>query len=230
MSTFQPWSLFSMMPRPTFSSTWWASSPRFCLTILRQEGCLWRREDSKRYAHQWADSDVRTSSHCHTVTPSQIQEIHADAGTVLAEYIRVINSCYPEEIVRYMWGRRGGGGGGGRERQLGGGGGVRYCLLLSFMYPFPGLWREGGEMFVKPITKQKLALVNIFLLSMSFTRAGSCRRFNNEWWTNDGYSRVQWSVHLWCGVKLPCLPPSKDNGGKEGIISLSLLKRDSFAC
>ena len=93
------------------------------------------------------------------------------------------------------------------------------------MYSFPGLWREGGEMFVKPITKQKPALVNIFLLSMSFTCAGSCRRFNNEWWTNEpkfGYSRLQWSVHLWCGVKLPCLPPSKDNGGKALSVYLSL--------
>lgn len=31
---------------------------------------------------------------------SQIQEIGTEEGSVLQEYIRTINSCYPEEIVR----------------------------------------------------------------------------------------------------------------------------------
>lgn len=31
----------------------------------------------------------------------KIQEIKAEPGTALAEYINVINSCYPEEIVKY---------------------------------------------------------------------------------------------------------------------------------
>lgn len=31
----------------------------------------------------------------------KIQEIPAEPGTVLAEYVRAINICYPEEIVRY---------------------------------------------------------------------------------------------------------------------------------
>ena len=30
-----------------------------------------------------------------------MQEISSQQGSVLAEHIRVINSCYPEEIVRY---------------------------------------------------------------------------------------------------------------------------------
>lgn len=57
-------------------------------------------------------------------------------------------------------------------------------ILLSFLCVIS--WAlanpEGrvGQMFVKPITKQKPALVNIFIVSMSFTCAGSCRRFNNE--------------------------------------------------
>lgn len=51
---------------------------------------------------------------CHEKSP-QIQEIHADLGTVLAEYIRVINSCYPEEIVRYVGRERGEGGRGRME-------------------------------------------------------------------------------------------------------------------
>lgn len=51
---------------------------------------------------------------CHEKSP-QIQEIHADPGTVLAEYIRVINSCYPEEIVRYVGRERGEGGRGRME-------------------------------------------------------------------------------------------------------------------
>ena len=32
----------------------------------------------------------------------QIQEIQAEPGTILAEYIRNINKSYPEEIVRYF--------------------------------------------------------------------------------------------------------------------------------
>lgn len=137
------------------------------------------------------------SSHYHTITPSQIQEIHADTGTVLAEYIRVINSCYPEEIVRYMWGRRVGGG-----RREGQGRGMLLLQILlvvelslctkSISWSLANPEGRVGQMFVRPITKQKPALVNIFIVSMSFTCAGSCRRFNNEWWTNEpkfGYSR-----------------------------------------
>lgn len=36
-----------------------------------------------------------------TLAP-QVQEISSQPGSILAEHIRVINSCYPEEIVRYM--------------------------------------------------------------------------------------------------------------------------------
>lgn len=31
----------------------------------------------------------------------KLQEIHTEPSTILAEYIRTINNCYPEEIVRY---------------------------------------------------------------------------------------------------------------------------------
>lgn len=31
---------------------------------------------------------------------TQIQEIQAEPGSILAEYIHTINDCYPEEIVR----------------------------------------------------------------------------------------------------------------------------------
>ena len=52
-----------------------------------------------------------------------MQEIAAQPGTVLAEHITTINSCYPEEIVRYGGGREGGGGGEGGGRGGGGRGG-----------------------------------------------------------------------------------------------------------
>ena len=32
----------------------------------------------------------------------KIQEIKADEGSPLAEYINTINNCYPEEIVKYI--------------------------------------------------------------------------------------------------------------------------------
>ena len=32
----------------------------------------------------------------------QIQEILADPGSVLQEYVTTINNCYPEEIVKYV--------------------------------------------------------------------------------------------------------------------------------
>jgi hypothetical protein len=35
-------------------------------------------------------------------TTPQVQEISCQPGSVLAEHIGVINSCYPEEIVRYV--------------------------------------------------------------------------------------------------------------------------------
>ncbi len=31
----------------------------------------------------------------------KVQEIRAEPGSALAEYIHAINSCYPEEIVKY---------------------------------------------------------------------------------------------------------------------------------
>lgn len=31
----------------------------------------------------------------------QVQEIQADPGTILEEYISTINNCFPEEIVKY---------------------------------------------------------------------------------------------------------------------------------
>lgn len=32
----------------------------------------------------------------------KVQEIEAEPGTVLSEYITIINCCFPEEIVRYF--------------------------------------------------------------------------------------------------------------------------------
>ena len=32
----------------------------------------------------------------------KVQEIKAEPGSALMEYINVINGCYPEEIVRYL--------------------------------------------------------------------------------------------------------------------------------
>ena len=32
----------------------------------------------------------------------KIQEIKAEPGSALAEYINTINNCYPEEIVKYV--------------------------------------------------------------------------------------------------------------------------------
>ena len=32
----------------------------------------------------------------------KIQEIKAEPGSALAEYINAINNCYPEEIVKYV--------------------------------------------------------------------------------------------------------------------------------
>ena len=46
---------------------------------------------------------LQVNDHFNWCTPSppvQIQEISAEPGTVLQEYIQTINSCYPEEIVR----------------------------------------------------------------------------------------------------------------------------------
>ena len=31
-----------------------------------------------------------------------LQEIQAEPGSMLAEYIMVINNCYPEEIIRWL--------------------------------------------------------------------------------------------------------------------------------
>jgi len=32
----------------------------------------------------------------------KVQEIKAEPGSAIQEYINAINSCYPEEIVRFM--------------------------------------------------------------------------------------------------------------------------------
>lgn len=32
----------------------------------------------------------------------KVQEIHAEPGTSLSEYIGIINCCFPAEIVRYV--------------------------------------------------------------------------------------------------------------------------------